>query len=97
MLDTLRKLDGRSHGAAPRCTQPWGENECAHGEDVGLCCWGSDELGTKGRRKGPSAFPRCPSAETPQPPPKEEEEEQDSDGESGSVHPHDVQSASTSF
>lgn len=58
--------------------QPWGENECSHGEDVGLCCWRSGEVGPKGKRKGPSAFPRCPSAETPEPP-KSDDSEDDSD------------------
>ena len=66
-----------------RSAQPWGENECSHGEDVGLCCWGSDELGHKGRRKGPSAFPRCPAAETPAPPPKDDDNDDDDGDESG--------------
>ena len=61
----------------------WGENECSHGEDVGLCCWGSNDLGKKGKRKGMSFFPRCPSAETPEPPkdPEADEEDQDEDQE----------------
>jgi hypothetical protein len=60
------------------------ENECSHGEDVGLCCWGDDASGPKGKRKGPSFFPRCPAAESPEPPPSEDDEEGDEDaGEIG--------------
>eukprot|EP00960_Hanusia_phi_P062611 765213-Hanusia_phi.AAC.2 len=42
----------------------WGANDCAHGQDVGICCIGHAG-GPKGKRRGPSYFPRCPSAETP--------------------------------
>ncbi len=63
--------------------QPWGENECSHGEDVGLCCWGNEATGTKGKRKGMSYFPRCPSAETPELPKSDDEEAEEGEGATG--------------
>ncbi len=61
----------------------WGENECSHGEDVGLCCWGANDIEKRGKRKGMSFFPRCPSAETPEAPKDPDaEEDQEEDLES---------------
>ena len=44
---------------------PWGEVNCQHGDDVGLCCYGGKPDGEIGERTGPSAFPRCPGITTP--------------------------------
>jgi len=38
----------------------WGETQCGHADDVGLCCWPSRPNAAKRERVGPSYFNRCP-------------------------------------
>ena len=38
----------------------WGETECGHAADVGLCCWPARTDAAKRERVGPSYFKRCP-------------------------------------
>ena len=63
---------------------PWSANNCAHSEDVGICCFGYAS-GPKGHRVGPSYFPRCPSAESPGA--EEEVEEEKSESDSDTTNP----------
>jgi hypothetical protein len=70
---------------------PWGDNDCTHGEDVGVCCWGVDSA-YKGIRRGPSFFKRCPSAESPEDPADAEETQEAAaegeDSEDTALKPH---------